>query len=152
LHEALDSLHSGKEWLESQWRASELERARMQEALTSLHSGKEWLESQWKASEGERTRLHEALDSLHSGKEWLESQWKRQLEELDYRGTYINIQQTEIKSLTSKLTESENRQDVLNEDNERLISNLIKINEKIDRLKQNRLFRFAKKIGLFKFI
>jgi hypothetical protein len=79
----VEAIVHGKEWLESQWKASETERVRLQDALTALLSGKEWLESQWKASETERVRLQDALTALLSGKEWLESQWKTQLTQIE---------------------------------------------------------------------
>jgi len=122
-----EELAHGKEWLETQWKASEGERMRLQEALDSLQSGKEWLETQWKASEGERMRLQEALDSLQSGKEWLETQWKTQSQELDRNKVCIDRQQIEISELATRLAESDRRLGSVN---------------------QSLFFRIARKLGL----
>ena len=124
---AYDDLAHGKEWLETQWKASEGERERLQEALVSLQSGKEWLETQWKAAEAERLRLQEALTSLQSGKEWLETQWKTQSQELDRNKECIDRQQIEIGKLVNRLSESD---------------------AQLDLLKQSRFFKIARKLGL----
>jgi ubiquinone/menaquinone biosynthesis C-methylase UbiE len=76
-----------------------------------LAHGKEWLETQWKASEAERMRLQEALDSLQSGKVWLETQWKTQSQELDRNKVCLDRQQIEISELATRLAESDRRLD-----------------------------------------
>lgn len=63
------SMHSSKEWLETQLKLSENERLQLQ-------AGKDWLESQWRASEAGRMRLHEGVRELQIGKDWLENEWR----------------------------------------------------------------------------
>ena len=74
-----------------------------QVGLNEVVRGKDWLESQWKASEAERSRLQESLASLQTGKDWLESQWKAQAAELDVRLKRIAIQQSQIHIYREKV-------------------------------------------------
>ncbi len=110
------------------------------------------------AAETQLSNLHRDLllqksgfDELLRGKEWLESQWKSQSVELDARHERLEVQQTEINGLVSRLAEAERRLDVLSAGDARLATELGLSEDKVARLKQSWIFRFARKIGLFDF-
>ncbi len=71
--------------------------------------------------------------------------------ELDARHERLEVQQTEINGLVSRLAEAERRLDVLSAGDARLATELGLSEDKVARLKQSWIFRFARKIGLFDF-
>lgn len=120
-------------------------------SLASLQAGKEWLESQWKASEAERARLQDSLASLQQGKEWLESQWKAQALELENRMQCIQAQQLHISGLELNLATLESKLETLEADNSSFFSDPKLAREKLSRLKRNFFFRVARKLGFFNY-
>ena len=147
----IGDIKNGKEWLETQWKASEDERGRLQEVLASLQTGKEWLETQWKASEDERGRQQEVLAALQTGKEWLEAQWKAQAIEVDSMQQCIAAQVSQIGQLKAILVATESQHDVLDAENMRLSFELQLAQEKAAKLKQSLFFRAARKLGFINY-
>ncbi|MBS0466863.1 MAG: methyltransferase domain-containing protein [Proteobacteria bacterium] len=174
----LEELQRGKNWLETQWRGSNVELDRLRQTLAVQEAGKGWLEKVWKAGqealshktveletvlEGKDWLEHQwtalleqirvkdkELKALQVGKDWLESQWKTQTIELDNQRKCIEAQRSKLIEFEARFASADVKASAaLPEIDASLVAELEVAKGKMAQLERSLLFRVCKKLGFF---